>query len=286
VTTCPSLHPHPAPPAPGSHYAALGSSFAAGPGIRPLEHTGALRSRRNYPHLVAERLGLRLTDATSSGSTTEHVLRTPQRLLREQAPPQIGAVTDATALVTVTSGGNDLGYMTALNRASFARGVLRRVPVLPAATRRRLEAAVDLTAPAGAADRVVAGLVEVVERVRERAPGARVLLVDYLPVLEPGARRAFRMPLLPSDVAEAVALAAVLDGVFARAAAEGGAELVRASAAGAGHGLGSADPWVTDHRWRNPYLGGRIPYHPTARGMAAVADLVVRQVAGGDGTGR
>ena len=34
--------------------AALGSSFAAGPGIEPVAHPGAMRSARNYPHLLAE----------------------------------------------------------------------------------------------------------------------------------------------------------------------------------------------------------------------------------------
>src|SRR6185437_2428964 len=39
------------------HYAALGSSFAAGPGISPIIDQPAIRSGRNYPHVLAERRG-------------------------------------------------------------------------------------------------------------------------------------------------------------------------------------------------------------------------------------
>src|SRR6185312_3803696 len=48
-----------------SRYVALGSSMAAGPGIRPRAAGAprrAGRSARNYPHLVAEQLSLDLTD--------------------------------------------------------------------------------------------------------------------------------------------------------------------------------------------------------------------------------
>jgi hypothetical protein len=48
-------------------YVALGSSFAAGPGIAPVVQKAALRSGRNYPHQVAERLSLRLVDVTCTG---------------------------------------------------------------------------------------------------------------------------------------------------------------------------------------------------------------------------
>jgi hypothetical protein len=46
-----------------SGYVALGSSMAAGPRIRPSADGApfaAGRSARNYPHLVAEKLGLNL----------------------------------------------------------------------------------------------------------------------------------------------------------------------------------------------------------------------------------
>lgn len=65
--------------------------MAAGPGITPRvagSPRSAGRSARNYPHLVADALGLDLVDVTFSGATTAHVLRDSQR----GAPPQISAL--------------------------------------------------------------------------------------------------------------------------------------------------------------------------------------------------
>ena len=59
--------------------AALGSSFAAGPTIEPMADVDAMRSTRNYPHLLAAALGAHLVDLTVSGATTANILRTPQR---------------------------------------------------------------------------------------------------------------------------------------------------------------------------------------------------------------
>ena len=59
--------------------AALGSSFAAGPGIEPIVDAAASRSGRNYAHQLAERLGAELVDLTVSGATTANVLDTPQQ---------------------------------------------------------------------------------------------------------------------------------------------------------------------------------------------------------------
>ena len=99
-------------------YVALGSSMAAGPGIRPRAEGAPLcsgRSARNYPHLVAERLSLELVDVTFSGATTAHLLADHQR----GRPPQITALDGSEDLVTVTVGGNDVGYVPLLMAASL-----------------------------------------------------------------------------------------------------------------------------------------------------------------------
>ena len=107
-------------------YVALGSSMAAGPGIRPRADGApffAGRSARNYPHLVAEMLGLDLVDVTYSGATTANVLSEPQH----GAPPQIEALDGSEDLVTITIGGNDVGYVPLL----FAAGLPRIARSLP-----------------------------------------------------------------------------------------------------------------------------------------------------------
>ena len=102
----------------GSRYVAMGSSFAAGPGL-PVRVPGsprrAGRSASNYAHLVARALGLDLHDVTYSGATTGDILRPSAA----GQPAQLDAVTPATRLVTVTAGGNDVGYLPRLTLSSL-----------------------------------------------------------------------------------------------------------------------------------------------------------------------
>src|SRR6202012_1422309 len=113
-----------------NRYVALGSSMAAGPGIRPRAADAPRwsgRSARNYAHLVAERLnlepGVEFVDVTFSGATTAHLLADHQH----GKPPQITALDGSEGLVTVTIGGNDLGYVPLLMASSLPRAA-RRLP--------------------------------------------------------------------------------------------------------------------------------------------------------------
>ena len=106
--------PRPRPrPRPGPRtIAALGSSFAAGPTLEPVDDIQAMRSTRNYPHLLANALGAHLVDLTVSGATTANILHTPQQTMtgREFAPQLNGVPFDAD-LVTITAGGNDIQFI-------------------------------------------------------------------------------------------------------------------------------------------------------------------------------
>ena len=261
-----------------TRYVALGSSFAAGPGIAPQVSAAARRSARNYAHQVAARLPAQLADATVSGATTATILTETQQTRRGPVPPQIGAVTADTDLVTVTAGGNDVGYIGSLMRGStdgFLAGKLGLLPGVPGRLRGRVSFRVE---PAGF-DAVTAGLVRIADEVRSRAPHARVVFVDYLTLLGPDAAPGPGLPLTPDQIGRARELGLSLDAAFARAAVQSGAALVRASQASTGHGLGSAEPWVTGFTLRPPprmrRAGGAAPFHPNLAGMTAVADLVL-----------
>lgn len=245
-------------------YAALGSSMAAGPGIRPRAAGapfGSGRSAGNYPHLVARRCGLELADVTFSGATTAHVLADHQR----GAPPQITALDGTESLVTITIGGNDVGYIPLLMAASVPR-VLRRLPLLGA----RITELLDPDARTRALDAVFESLCAVGDAVRERAPRARVVFVDYLTVLPPAGVPA--APLSPADADLGRHVAATLERLTADAATGTGCDVVRAGAASREHHAWSSDPWTT--RPGVPLPGRPAPLHPNAAGMRAVADLV------------
>ncbi|GAA3581363.1 SGNH/GDSL hydrolase family protein [Kribbella ginsengisoli] len=255
----------------GSRYVALGSSFAAGPGIKPIVDKAAGRSGRNYPQLVAEALGLELTDVTYSGATTAHILRERQ----DEAPPQIDAVGPDTALVTITAGGNDLEYIGTFIRGSMMNTLAKPATLLGRRVANRIRARVSYLKEPGEYAAVAASLTEIVNTVRERAPRSRVVLVDYLTVVGPGTRARLDVPLNEEQLPSIVMMADGLAGAFATAAEATGADLVEASAAGRSHAVGSAEPWTTGFRF-GPGRG--VPYHPTAAGMAAVADLVVARL--------
>lgn len=244
-------------------YVALGSSMAAGPGIKPSADGApfrAGRSARNYPHLVADRLGLDLVDVTYSGATTAHVLHDKQN----GAPPQIDALDGSEALVTVTIGGNDVGYVPLLMAAGLPR-VLRAVPVLGP----RLRDLLDADAREAALTHVAGSLAEVGRIIRERAPRATVLFVDYLTLLPPTGGAT---PLSGDHVELGRHIADTLERHTGAAAAETGCGWVRAAQASLAHHAWSAEPWTT--RPGLPIPGRPAPLHPNAAGMRAVADLV------------
>jgi lysophospholipase L1-like esterase len=249
-----------------NRYVALGSSMAAGPGIRPSAPgapRAAGRSARNYPHLVAHALGLDLCDVTFSGATTAHLLSERQH----GVPPQIETLNGSETLVTITIGGNDVGYVPLLMAAALP-GPLRRLPaVAELLDPGRREQALGEVEPA---------LRAVGAAVRSRSPHARVVFVDYLTLLPPAGERAGRLPDDAVDLARHVA-----DGLerhTAAAAAGTGCELVRAGQASRAHHPWSARPWTVGAGLPLPWRPW--PFHPNAAGMAAVAGLVAASCGG------
>jgi lysophospholipase L1-like esterase len=249
--------------APGPSYVAMGSSFAAGPGIAPAESgapAACERSAENYANLVARRLHVGLTDVTCSGATTADVLTRKQ----DGQPPQIDAVRPGTRLVTVTIGGNDIDYFGSLAAYSCHDGGGRKCH------------AVDLGAIDRALSAVTRRLENVVTAIHTRAPKARILLVDYFTVL-PRTGTCTGVPLSAGHLHFERSLAATLAGDTATAARATGATLVDLASASEQHNACSAQPWVN----RYVVTAGHWAYHPTAAGMAGAARLIERALGAG-----
>jgi lysophospholipase L1-like esterase len=246
------------------HYVALGSSMAAGPGIQPRAKGapwGSGRSSRNYAHLVAQRLNLDLVDVTFSGATTANVLAERQR----GAPPQIDALNGSEALVTITIGGNDVGYVPLLMAASL--------PV-PARLIPNIRGLLDRDARDEALGQVGDSLCAVGAAARRRAPNARVVFVDYLTLLPPDGHSAAPLSRADADLGRHVA--ARLEESTVAAAQATGCALVRAGQASREHHAWSQDPWTVGAVLPLPWRPA--PFHPNAAGMRAVANLVAAHV--------
>ncbi|MBY8343413.1 ricin-type beta-trefoil lectin domain protein [Streptomyces sp. KC 17012] len=241
----------------GLDYVAMGSSYAAGPGIPPAQ-TGSgasacARSANNYASVVARESGANLTDVSCSGATTANLLTVSQA----GQPPQVQAVTPSTRVVTVTIGGNDVDYLGSINVYSCQTAGGTNCGSVD-------QDAINRTFPE------VAGRIEnVVNAVHSTAPQAHVYLVNYFTIL-PDAGVCTNVPLTGDQAAFERSIATRLADATATAAHATGATLVDLAAASHGHDACSADPWVENYR----PSAGRSTYHPNEAGMRAAATLV------------
>lgn len=269
-------------PPEGARYVAMGSSYASGPGVTLSADnppTRCQRSADNYAHQLARKRKLLLTDVSCGGATTANLLGPWGEL-----PAQLDAITPDTALVTVTIGGNDVGFAGGLIGASCEADVpSNEVPAMCAGIRAALRsnspaASALLGSPDEAAwARVGAGMDRIAQEVRRRAPGARVIFVDYIRVL-PDSALCAAAPLSAEAADRARATALRLARITAETARRAGAGLVRASDLSRGHEVCRKEPWVTG--FTAPAGSTNfVPYHPNLTAMTAIADALDRQLA-------
>jgi lysophospholipase L1-like esterase len=256
-------------PPPGvGRYVALGDSFTAGP-LVPITDVanGCFRSDHNYPSLVAQKLhATKLVDVSCSGADTTDLTHRQHTVQNASVPPQLRAVTRSTDLVTLGIGGNDLDlFRTLLTTCAQVRG---QDPSGSPCTDTLRQRGVDLAGETRSiGDRVTAS----VERIRHRAPDARILLVGYLR-LTPATGGCRRLPLARGDYALGDRVSRALEDALARAARRTKVGFVDMYAASKGHDICSKDPWVNGSRTMQ---GKALAFHPFAEGMRAVADQVV-----------
>jgi lysophospholipase L1-like esterase len=253
---------------PKARYVAMGSSYAAGPGIPdPVDaNTRCARSTNNYAHQFARKRGLTLIDVSCSGATTNDIL-----IASSDTPAQIDAITPETSLVTVTIGGNDVGFVTLLGSASCRQlgigkqllgGKCPKPPKLTEHTWRNLAVSME----------------RIAAEVRVRAPRARLVFIDY-PIVLPSSGRCAATPMSTGKADAARNIANRLAVATAAAARSSGATLVRASSLSSGHDACSATPWING--FPLPGQPRFVPYHPNLDGMAAVAralDATITQI--------
>ena len=245
-----------APPSKGASYVALGSSFAAGPGIETqLESCG--RSDHNYPHLVAAALALKLTDVSCGGATTANILDTPQN----GAMPQLAAVGADTALVTVTIGGNDIAYSASTIRCGNA-GVDDRCA-----------AKLDQARIATLGRELPGRLATVLDAIRGKAPNATIVMVTYPRVVPPPSERCAAVGLTDADADYFDTLGRQLEDAMVGAAKAKGALVADPYTLAQGHGpcAANGDRWVNGAK----PAGSGASFHPTANGHAEMARLVL-----------
>lgn len=274
---------HEAHIAPGSRYVAMGSSFAAGPGIDPIVDVGCGRSANNYPQLIAAKLDLNLTDVTCSGATINHIVDTSQVAGGVSRLPQVFAVGPDTDLVTITIGGNDFNYLLNMFRYSCQAdpAPVDAIPGINAVVKGILCAPVDVAATQTLLNGVEAEMNAMVDAIQTRAPDAKIVLVDYMTIF-PERGTCGETPMSLAQIAYMNDLAAQLASATKRVAKRYGVELVKLSKVSRSHHICSKRPWVGGWEFGNLFGGGVVAYHLNAAGMAATARLVLDELDRGD----
>jgi len=213
----------------------LGSSYAAGPGLPPSS---------NYAHILAANLSATLTDVAVSGSTLLGLAS------------QIPLIPTDSDIVTLTSGGNDLGYIGGL----ISEGLGVYAP--PS----------NVTTAA-----LLARFNHALASIHARAPRAVVYVSEYLTVLGQAVIPKSRdVPFNASRVAYYRGVAAELLDVTRKAVkGKEWVELVRVAEGSAGHGIGSSVPWV---HGAVAVDGDGIAWHPNKKGMEGVAKMILERV--------
>ena len=261
------------PPALSGPMVALGDSYTAGALLptdlrsRPL---GCLRSTKGYPALVAAALGASLTDvACASAGVTD--MTAAQRTSIGTNPPQLNALAPDDSLVVLTLTGDDIGFMNVLDECmelSFTDpwGSPCRAHYTGGGTD-QLAALVRAEGPRMAA---------VLADIAARAPQARIVVVGYPDMFPLSGGCWPAVPITDGDVAYLRGIELQLNAMLAADANAADATFVNTYTPTIGHDF--CQPERT--RDVEGLLPGSLvlPFHPNARGQAAIAAAVLAAV--------
>lgn len=250
--------------------AALGSSFAAGPGIEPLENREASRSSRNYAHQLADRLVADLTDLSISGATLLNVLHERQYVGRQMFDPQLDHLPSNTDIVTLTCGGNDVGYIGGLVYDALLsylgtpdNGLLSQS-----------------SAPIPDGRMLIDRLISVLDKIHSTAPNAHVYLVEYLSIIGNDTRPWLDVALTTNQMKHYVDVASVLSRAYNESAKDKPwATVVPVGEKSKGHALGSPVPWVDGFNC-SMLMRGAPMFHPNLAGHTAIAAMLYDRIMG------
>jgi lysophospholipase L1-like esterase len=226
----------PASAATGIRYVALGDSYSSGTGTGQYDSASGScnRSSLAYPSLwsSAHRVAA-FSFVACSGATTDDVLRT-----------QVSALTASTTLVTVSVGGNDVGFGDVVTTCTIGgdQDCANAVQKAETAVRNTLPAKLNRTYAA----------------IRHAAPSAKVVVIGY--------PRLFATGICWLSAAKRTTLnsaADLLATTISGRAAAAHFTFVDGRAAFAGHGICAGTPWINGVTW--PVSDS---YHPNRAGHA------------------
>lgn len=273
-------------------YVALGDSYSSGEGAWDYEdgtdfddrddlwpfnddeedHNRCHRSENAYSQVVASANDFAgdVTFVACSGAVITDLTHPNHGNTGED--PQLDALDDDVSLVTMTMGGNDLGFADVVKDCIIngARGV-GFVDSCQEKHDQRIE---DLL------PELEQRLIDQYRAIKEKAPNARVVIIGYPQLFPEHPGDDYHDLLFKEDQVWMNEKAAELNAMLRDAARQAGVEFVDPTDIFRDHGIGSDDPWINDLDWGGPGLMIVDPssFHPNAAGHAAIAQLIQQQL--------
>jgi lysophospholipase L1-like esterase len=264
----------------GKSLLALGDSFSAGEGAgsydpstnNPGRNT-CHRSRLAWPTRVADKLGLvALPSLACSGAVVREVTDGGRRHEPERQISQISRISHDPDVITITIGGNDLGFASVLEACVF--GNCRRHYSKPSGD--ILEHRITALA---------SELPGAYARIRRAAPNARLVVMGYPRLFADGdlgraGNCAAFGRITTAETNYLNALVRKTDIAIAGAAEIAGADFIDVTDAFDGQELRCSGPSYMNRLKIVPRRLFKASFHPNARGYARLADLVADRLAG------
>jgi lysophospholipase L1-like esterase len=226
--------------------AGLGDSYASGLGAGSYydDSGDCKRSSNAYAVLDSQRIGAALSFVACSGATTSDV-----------EASQLGALSDSTTDVTITIGGNDIGFVDVITECalpSWASRCFGAIHDAQQVTKHVLPGKLDALY-----DDISAG-----------APNAKVVVVGY-PRLFDGRDCSPLTFFSRKELARLNESADLLDQTIGKRAGAHGFDFVDPRSTFVGHAVCDPDAWLN-----NLTYPVEESFHPKASGQAAFAELV------------
>ncbi|NKE61490.1 SGNH/GDSL hydrolase family protein [Lentzea sp. PSKA42] len=253
------------------NYVSLGDSFVSGPFIplQRLDPLSCFKSTQNYPSVLARKLGIaNFTDISCGGAQTKDMAGV-QSGIPGQSVPQLSALKADTDLVTVSIGGNDIGFSEIITTCSSRGLVDPHGAPCKALYGDELAQRINATGPKVA---------EVLKGIKQRSPKAKIVVVGYLRILPPSQGCWPLVPIASGDVPYLDNMQKLLNGMLGAQAQAAGAAFVNPYDISLGRDVCAA-PW---DKWVEGLIPTRLafPVHPNASGMAAVGKQVAAALSG------
>jgi len=251
---------------------ALGDSYTAGD-LLPMSLSsrpfGCLRSSSAYPARVAKALGASadLVDASCTNAGVKEMTQ-PQRTYMGTNPPQFGVLKPDDSLVMLTLGGDDMGFLNVFRTCMELS--ITHLHGSPCKSHFASGGDDQLTGRVAAE---AAKLTSVLTAIRALAPQARVLLVGYPAVLPQQGGCWPVVPITNGDIAWLRGIETQLNAMLRQSATAAGATFVDTYTPTIGHDF-CQSPNTRDFEGLVP-TSLAAPFHPNARGQAAIAEAVL-----------